>query len=100
MGSLKSNVTYSYVGGKKVGEATFDKSAWTPIQAEMKPAGKKSKEGKPSKGKVDKLTGVWERRFDLGQEPGDAGQPSVDILKFTGQDPPDAKKRDHGGDYF
>lgn len=45
------------------------------------------KKQKAPKGKVDKLTGVWDRRFDLGQEPGDAGQPSVDIVKFTGQDP-------------
>jgi hypothetical protein len=63
-GSLRSNVTYSYVNGKKVGESTFDKPAWSPIQASMKPASKKNKPIKTPKsgGTKDPITGA---RWDL-----------------------------------
>jgi len=46
-----------------------------------------AKKKKAAAGKADKLVGVWERRFDLNQQPAQVGQPSVDILQFTGKDP-------------
>ena len=86
VGSLKSNVTYSYVGNKRVGEATFHNSAWSPAQASNMLAGKSSKKAKQPKGNVDKLTGIWERQSGLTQ-PLDSNNTTIDIVRYYSKDP-------------
>jgi len=60
-GSLNSNIVYSYVSGKKVGEATYDKSLWSTSQSQS--TSNASTQAGPSK---DPVTGQKLIFSDLG----------------------------------
>ena len=60
VGSLKSNVTYSYVGNKRVGEATFNNSAWSPAQANNMLGTKSSRVKRVGKDSVTGLSMVFD----------------------------------------